>query len=72
MEVPTLERPVVLTIPSGTQSGKRFRLRGMGMPGMKKGDARGDLYAEVSVTLPTSLSAKERQLVEELRGLQQM
>ncbi len=71
VEVPTLERPVVLTIPSGTQSGKRFRLRGMGMPGMKKSDARGDLYAEVSVTLPTSLSAKERQLVEELRGLQQ-
>lgn len=71
VEIPTLERPVVLTIPSGTQSGKRFRLRGMGMPGMKKSDARGDLYAEVSVALPTSLSSKERQLVEELRGLQQ-
>lgn len=70
VEIPTLERPVVLTIPSGTQSGKRFRLRGMGMPGMKKSDALGDLYAEVSVTLPTSLSPKERQLVEELRDLQ--
>ncbi len=71
VEIPTLERPVVLTIPGGTQSGKRFRLRGLGMPGMKKDDVRGDLYAEVAVTLPTSLSPKERQLVEELRSLQQ-
>ena len=69
VEVPTLQRPVVLTIPSGTQSGKRFRLRGMGMPGMKKSDKAGDLYAEISVTLPTTLSAKERQLVEQLREL---
>jgi curved DNA-binding protein len=71
VEVPTLQRPVVLTIPSGTQSGKRFRLRGMGMPGMKKGDKAGDLYAEISVTLPTALSAKERELVEQLRDLQE-
>lgn len=69
VEVPTLERPVVLTIPGGTQSGKRFRLRGLGMPGMKKKGERGDLYAEISVELPTSLSPKERQLVEQLRAL---
>jgi len=71
VQVPTLERPVVLTIPSGTQSGKRFRLRGLGMPGVKSGDSRGDLYAEISVELPTSLSPKERQLVEQLRELRQ-
>lgn len=71
VQVPTLERPVVLTIPSGTQSGKRFRLRGLGMPGMKSGESRGDLYAEISVELPTSLSPKERQLVEQLRELRQ-
>jgi len=69
VEIPTLQRPVVLTIPGGTQSGKRFRLRGLGMPGMKKGDKPGDLYAEISVTLPTALSPRERQLVEELRDL---
>ena len=69
VQVPTLERPVVLTIPSGTQSGKRFRLRGLGMPGMKKQSERGDLYAEISVELPSSLSPKERQLVEQLRDL---
>jgi len=71
VEVATLQRPVVLTIPSGTQSGKRFRLRGMGMPGMKKGDKAGDLYAEIGVTLPTALSPKQRQLVEQLRDMQQ-
>ncbi|MBI3960980.1 MAG: DnaJ domain-containing protein [Chloroflexi bacterium] len=70
VQVPTLERPVVLTIPGGTQSGKRFRLRGLGMPGMKKQSEQGDLYAEISVELPTSLSPKERQLVEQLRELQ--
>ena len=69
VQVPTLERPAVLTIPSGTQNGKRFRLRGLGMPAVKKGDARGDLYAEISVELPTSLSPQERQLVEQLREL---
>ena len=71
VEIPTLQRPVVLTIPGGTQSGKRFRLRGLGMPGMKKSDKAGDLYAEISVELPTALSPKERQLVEELRELRQ-
>ncbi|MBX3052393.1 MAG: DnaJ domain-containing protein [Caldilineaceae bacterium] len=69
VEVPTLERPVALTIPGGTQSGKRFRLRGLGMPGMKKSEKRGDLFAEISVSLPTTLSPKERKLVEELRAL---
>ncbi|RLT37083.1 MAG: J domain-containing protein [Chloroflexi bacterium] len=69
VQIPTLERPAVLTIPSGTQNGKRFRLRGLGMPAVKKGDARGDLYAEISVELPTSLSPQERQLVEQLREL---
>lgn len=71
VQVPTLERPVVLTIPSGTQSGKRIRLRGLGMPNMKKNEERGDLYAEISVELPTSLSVQERKLVEELRALRQ-
>jgi curved DNA-binding protein len=69
VQVPTLERPAVLTIPAGTQNGKRFRLRGLGMPDVKKKDDRGDLYAEISVELPTALSPKERQLVEQLREL---
>lgn len=69
-QIPTLERPVVLTIPAGTQNGKVFRLRGLGMPNLKNPDQRGDLLAEVSVTLPANLSAKEKALFEELRNLQ--
>lgn len=68
-QIPTLERPVVLTIPAGSQNGKVFRLRGLGMPNLKKPDQRGDLLAEVSVTLPTNLSAQEKALFEELRNL---
>lgn len=69
VQVPTLERAVLLTIPAGTQNGKRFRLRGLGMPSLR-GEASGDLYAEVSVVLPQSLSHEERKLFEQLRGLQ--
>jgi len=66
-EVPTLDRPVVLTIPAGTQNGKTFRLRGLGMPEIKNPDKRGDLLAVVEVQLPTQLSDEEKRLFEELR-----
>lgn len=69
VEVPTLERSVVLTIPAGTQNGRSIRLRGLGMPNLKKPDERGDLFAEVSVALPAALSDEERALFEELREL---
>lgn len=68
-EVPTLERPVVLTIPAGTQNGRSIRLRGLGMPNLKQPDERGDLFAEVEVKLPTALSEEERALFEQLREL---
>jgi curved DNA-binding protein len=68
-QVPTLERPVLLSIPAGTQGGKIFRLRGLGMPNPKNPDQRGDLLAEVEVRLPEKLSERERKLFEELRSL---
>ena len=68
-QVPTMERPVVLTIPAGTQNGRVFRLRGLGLPNLKNPDQRGDLLAEVAVTLPTNLSEQEKALFEELRAL---
>ncbi len=71
VQAPTLDRPVMLTIPPGTQSGKVFRLRGLGMPKLKNPDKRGDLLAEVQVTVPTNLSERERKLFEELRSLRQ-
>lgn len=67
--VPTLERPLALTIPAGTQNGRVFRLRGQGMPKLKQPDQRGDLLAEIVVTLPTNLSDEEKRLVQRLREL---
>jgi DnaJ-class molecular chaperone len=67
--VPTLERPLVLTIPGGTANGKVFRLRGQGMPHFRHTDQRGDLMAEITVALPTHLSEEERRLFSRLREL---
>jgi curved DNA-binding protein len=58
-------RTLALTIPAATQDGRRFRLRGQGMPSLGK-SARGDLHAEVHAQLPERLSERERELVEEL------
>src|SRR5690606_23766917 len=66
--VPTLDNPVVLTIPPGTQNARVFRLRGKGMPSLK-GSKRGDMLARVKVILPTQLSDEERELFERLRAL---
>lgn len=68
-QVPTLERPVALNIPAGTQNGRTFRLRGLGMPHLKSPDIRGDIYAQVDVQLPTHLSDREKKLFEELKSL---
>ena len=67
--VPTLKSNLTLTIPPNTQNGRRFRLRGKGMPKLKAKNEFGDLYATVNVTLPTKLSEEERQLFEKLRAL---
>ncbi len=67
--VPTLNGNLTLTIPPNTQNGRRFRLRGKGMPKLKVKNKFGDLYATVKVTLPTKLSEEEKQLFEKLRIL---
>jgi curved DNA-binding protein len=69
ISVPTLERPVELTIPPETGNGKVFRLRGLGMPLLKDPQQRGNLFATVQVQLPKKLSKEERELFEKLRDL---
>ncbi len=69
VRVPTLTGQVMLKIPPGTQNGKVFRLRGLGMPKLTNPDQRGDLFAEVVVQVPTSLSDEERRLFQQLRDL---
>jgi curved DNA-binding protein len=67
LRVPTLAGDVMLTIPAGTQNGRSFRLRGKGMPHLRKPGENGDLLAKVDVRLPTHLTAKQKELFEELR-----
>jgi curved DNA-binding protein len=65
--VPTLEGEVVLTVPPGSGSGKKLRLRGRGMPhGPGANATRGDIYALLRVDVPAQLTAEERKLLEEL------
>ena len=70
-EVPTLRgTKLALRIPPETQNGRRIRLRGQGMPHLNSSD-RGDLYAEVSVILPTNLNDEERTLFQRLAELRE-
>jgi len=68
IEVPTLDGPVKLKIPAGTQSGKVFRLRGHGFPPLN-GAGRGDQHVRVLVETPTRLSKEQRDLLERFAAL---
>ena len=57
-----------LKLPPGTQSGQRFRLRGHGLPAVGKPDERGDLYANVEVEIPRTLTDDEREHYEALKA----
>jgi molecular chaperone DnaJ len=63
IKVRTLDgKKVVLTIPAGTAAGKKFRLKGMGIP---KGDGRGDQLVEIGVTMPGPLSDEAEALFKQ-------
>jgi len=67
--VPTLKGgQLALRVPPETQNGQRIRLGGQGMPRLN-GTGRGDLYAEITVQLPRSLSERERELLAQLAAL---
>ncbi|NEM98765.1 DnaJ C-terminal domain-containing protein [Pontibacter burrus] len=70
-QVQTLTGQLKLKIPEGTQPDKILRLRGKGMPLYGKPDQHGDLYVKITITLPSHLSAEERDLFLKLKELQQ-
>ena len=65
--VPTLEGERQITVPAGTQSGAIFRLRNLGVPYLR-GNGRGDQLIVVQVATPTRLSARQKELFQELAG----
>jgi DnaJ-class molecular chaperone len=68
--VPTVTGKVTARVPPGIQSGQSLRLAALGVPHLRGGGS-GDLYARIKVTVPKNPSARERELIEELKGLRQ-
>ncbi len=65
IEVPVIEgQRTRIQVPSGTQSGHQFRLRGRGMRQMRS-QACGDMYVETVIETPVNLSKRQRELLEE-------
>ena len=67
VEIPTLDGPTELKIPSGTQPGQVFHLKGKGVPRLQ-GSGRGDQYTRIAVEIPSKLSKKQKKLLEEFTG----
>ena len=68
-DVLTVDGVVELRVPAGAQSGARLALRGRGAPKLNGGGARGSHYVHVNVVTPRELSARARELYEELQAL---
>jgi molecular chaperone DnaJ len=68
IDVPTLEGRAHLKVPSGTQSGQMFKLRGKGITNVNQ-RGRGDLFARLIVEVPSRLNAQQRRKLEEFAEL---
>lgn len=69
VEVPTLDGKEMMTIPAGTQTGDTIRLRGKGVPRLRRdgsSSGRGDQIVTVQVRTPTNLTKEQRDLLLEL------
>lgn len=64
VELPTLDGNAKIKIPSGTQPGKAFRLRGKGMPHLERSGS-GDLIVTVTVEVPAKLTDHQKELLHE-------
>ena len=72
IEVPSLEGKISMRLPEGTQSGRVLRLRGKGLPPLQpRADVaqlqrlRGDVYVRIFVEVPTKLTPRQRELLQE-------
>lgn len=63
VDVNTLDGTATVTVPPGSSSGQKLRLRGKG--GGKKGGLRGDLYAQLKIVAPKSVDEESKRLIEE-------
>lgn len=70
IEVPSLDGNKDLEIPAGTQSGDTFTIKGAGFPRPGRGSARGDEIVQVQLVTPKKLSARQKELLQELAKLE--
>ena len=66
IRVPTLDKAVELSVPPGSGSGKKFRLRGKGLG---SGEDKGDQYVRLNIRVPEQLETEERELWEKLAAI---
>ena len=64
--VQAIEKSVNITIPSGTDNGKVFRIKGLGMPHYNEPTVSGDFYVTVNLTVPKNLSDHDKDLIKQL------
>ena len=69
IEIPTIDTPVKMVVPPGTQNDKILRLRGKGLPHQKR-EGRGDHFVKVKINVPTIVTDEEKKLYQELTKLQ--
>jgi len=69
IEVPTVEGKAQLKIPSGTESGQKFRLRERGFPSLRNPKLRGDQFVEVKITLPRVISEETKEILRQFEKL---
>ncbi|MBI4682741.1 MAG: molecular chaperone DnaJ [Nitrospirae bacterium] len=65
INVPTLDGTVTMTLPPGTDSGKKFKLKGKGMP-HRKTSVRGDEFAVIKIIVPKKVTNKTKEALEEI------
>ncbi|MCL1929818.1 DnaJ domain-containing protein [Candidatus Saccharibacteria bacterium] len=67
LEVATVDGPVVMKVPAGTQSGTDFKLSGHGVP-LIRSDGRGPQIVTIQVETPRNLTKKQKELLQEFEG----
>ena len=62
--IPTIEGDEEIEVKAGTQPGAEIRLRGRGVPHLRRPGSRGDLHVMVQVVVPAKLNRRQRELLE--------
>jgi DnaJ-class molecular chaperone len=68
IKVPTIDGVAAMTLPAGTQGGRKFKLSGKGFPSPKTGK-RGDQYVTIKMAVPKNIPEKAKAAIQEIETL---